>query len=350
MRLASRLLVRGVRLASKKPVSLPTMRYLSTKNETTEHTKNVSKFNGEYLRKEWYPRAYSDSGKPLIIPCTYDWKADHLFYFNIHCIRTNDDWQHYLCPHAPLTPDAVALSNYKFSAIEFSLGVHEEAPNDKDPKDLRDFGNIISELVCGSSSEASVEHLARFLTNACNPDRRHLLPISRLMIATKFGNQEYTSVPDQLLGERMKIGDPIRYIFLANENKLDVQYVEPQLGGEMLAVAIRNYLLTKIGQTLFGMALKGSLVSIYRAEFSQEYLESVVTQGKPKGHIVMYKFSGTSEHGVDVSRCGDDRTLLLEVLCSVLAFCKTDILPHLKDKVALPCTSQRLALLSDISQ
>jgi hypothetical protein len=62
------------------------------------------------------------------------------------------------------------------------------------------------------------------------------------------------------------------------------------------------------------------------------------------------RFSGTSEHGIDVSRFGVERTGLLEVLCSVLAFCKTDINPLLKDKIELPCTSQRLALLRDISQ
>jgi hypothetical protein len=171
-------------------------------------------FNGEYLQKNWYPRTYSDSGKPSQIPCTSDWKADHLLYFNIHHIRTNkDDWQHCLCPRATLTPDAEALSNYKFSAIEFSLGIlttmfflahiytglHEKPPNDKDPKELRDFGNTINELVGGSSSEATVDHLARQLVITCNPDRYHLLPISRLSIQTKVITFPFTLLSPLIL-------------------------------------------------------------------------------------------------------------------------------------------------------
>jgi hypothetical protein len=73
----------------------------------------------------------------------------------------------------------------------------------------------------------------------------------------------------------------------------------------MLAVAIRNYNDVKTSQTLFGMSMKGmvlfiprtfnflnlgSLVSVYRAEFSREYLESVTLHGTPKGHVVMYKY------------------------------------------------------------
>lgn len=58
----------------------------------------------------------------------------------------------------------------------------------------------------------------------------------------------------------------IRYFFLADENKLQAKNTEPQLGGDMLAVALRNFDLSKkteedrgVAQTIFGMCVKGNI-------------------------------------------------------------------------------------------
>jgi hypothetical protein len=64
------------------------------------------------------------------------------------------------------------------------IGFHEQPPNDQYPSELRNFGNLIGELLSASSSEATVDLLARFLINICNPDRFHLHPISKMTINT----------------------------------------------------------------------------------------------------------------------------------------------------------------------
>jgi hypothetical protein len=60
----------------------------------------------------------------------------------------------------------------------------------------------------------------------------------------------------------------IRYVFLADDNKLQAKNTEPQLGGEMLAVALCNFDLPKkteededrgVAQTIFGMYVKGNI-------------------------------------------------------------------------------------------
>lgn len=81
-------------------------------------------------------------------------------------------------------------------------------------------------------------------------------------------------------------------------------YVEPQLAGEMLAVAIHNYRYLNTDTTVFGMVIKcllnlllslintklGTEVSLYRADFPVAYLESVINEHQPKGHIVVFKY------------------------------------------------------------
>jgi hypothetical protein len=89
------------------------------------HSLDRSLFDVDNLKKNWYPRIYSDKGKPTTIPPTNEWKDDHLLLFNIHYVRVeNDDWKLYLCPAAALTPDASALSKYEFTPIQFSLGLY----------------------------------------------------------------------------------------------------------------------------------------------------------------------------------------------------------------------------------
>lgn len=159
----------------------------------------------------------------------------------------------------------------------------------------------------------------------------------------------------------------IRYVFLAAEKKLSVTSTEPQLGGDMLAVALRNFdLLTEtvdqgIAQTIFGMTVKGiflSSLSFHLSSFfsfwtnyyqdpllvcigqtSQLNIYSRSRRVHQKAmwwctsiyfflfrlSLIYLRYSGTDVHGIDVSTCGVHRTALLEVLCSILSFCKTEV-------------------------
>lgn len=48
-----------------------------------------------------------------------------------------------------------------------------------------------------------------------------------------------------------------RYTFISVGAEYTSQYVEAQLGGEMLLAALHDYRMTNVAQTIFGMALKG---------------------------------------------------------------------------------------------
>jgi hypothetical protein len=315
----------------------------------------TNKFDPVYIKSKWYPNASfaRNARLPTVIKPSSEWDDDHLYAFNLHYLRVEkeEDWKVYICPPANLTHDAIALSSYKHGPNAFKAGEHEMPPYDQDPYFLRRFGNIIGEYYARLGSEAVIDKLAELLLEVCNCDRGLLQSVSKLAMDTRVGQATYASIPDHALIPRFALADVSRYTLVVVEDKFRPHYVEPQLGGEMVAAAIHNYKNFSTATTMFGMVLKGTDVSFYRTDFPEAYLKSVI-DGKPAGDVVMFKYSGSSQQGIDVTFCSTQRTLALQVLCSIISFCAKEMVPYINARpgvLSSPHTLARLELLRGLN-
>ena len=115
-------------------------------------------------------------------------------------------------------------------------------------------------------------------------------------------------------------------------------------------------------------------------------MKSIVNTGKPQEHAVIFKYpilhllqsvslsqgptllsyyhdkrcfdpprykgGPENEHGMDVTCHSEQRTTVLKVLCSIMAFCSKEIYPHVMVDLVTqpPCTLERLERLHELSR
>jgi len=224
------------------------------------------------------------------------------------------DWASFFFP-AAFTTKARLLANFDLSNPQNLSGESDDL--------LLEFGDLILAAKKSDQKEEISDHMCQLLLRACNPSPQSLLEVPQSQtLHTKVGQRVFASTPDGAVVTRPNNVAENTYMHLVVGDKArGSKNVDFQIQAEMLAAAHRNFYLrtdVKIPQTIFAIRMIGMSVSIYRADFSVAYLESLA-HAKPSQNITIFRVGGSVVNTNLADKAG--RNLALQLVSSAMSAC-----------------------------
>eukprot|EP00026_Physarum_polycephalum_P010434 Phypoly_transcript_10598.p1 GENE.Phypoly_transcript_10598~~Phypoly_transcript_10598.p1 ORF type:complete len:355 (+),score=17.85 Phypoly_transcript_10598:155-1219(+) len=304
-------------------------------------------FLGDTIHKAWVPHAPSVNPRP--VPTTGEWNVEELHFFKLHYLNVRSvDFETYICPFATLTPNAASIAAMTLGSTDFFDGIHVGL-NDA----CRIFGDNIVAVESFDYSKACVDKTVQHLLDVCNPNHAVLLTVpQRQQFTIYLKTDHFNSTPDgSVIGRKLYAGHYTTTVIVVEDKKLGNDFGEYQIPGEIVGTALYNYQKVKVAQTIFAIRVIRNAVTIYRADFSVEYLEGVSAGSVACENVTIFRALGSTgdfNKGASISFPGDTRALSLTAISSILAFSAALITERNAQPYITPqATQQRLALLQD---
>eukprot|EP00026_Physarum_polycephalum_P011373 Phypoly_transcript_11591.p1 GENE.Phypoly_transcript_11591~~Phypoly_transcript_11591.p1 ORF type:complete len:361 (+),score=56.53 Phypoly_transcript_11591:82-1164(+) len=317
----------------------------------TEPTPPGVFFDPAVIRKNWIPGASTPSPPPSSpLPSTRNWTIKERIFFKLHYVNVEHvDFPTVFCPEVAVPPVAQELINAQMGLSAFLAGEHLDHEHEL----IESFGDNIVAVFTPKHTEDATYDLAKILLKICNPNKKALFVSPKLPgIVTQVGSETFTSFPDCSVTARESnglAGDPIA-IVIGEDKQIGAGFGENQIPGEMVAVASKNFQRFGVAQTVFAIRIIQASVTLYRADFTKQYLESVV-RGAPSEHITIFRLGGTDSDqrtGIRISDFGDGRAFVVNAISSIMNICATDIIPNMYGHSRVADTTQmRIDLLKD---